>query len=108
MTITINGTVSGTSGTVIVNTANVSSSITDTDPSNDMSSAETIISERSIIVTPIPLVALTIEKTVDRSVAAPLENLTYTITYANNSAYTAYNVFIADMLPVGTTIISAP
>ena len=47
-------------------------------------------------------------KNVDKPVAVPgVDNLTYTITYANPSGSTIPNAIVSDTLPTGTTFVSA-
>ncbi|MBI2952671.1 MAG: DUF11 domain-containing protein [Chloroflexi bacterium] len=50
---------------------------------------------------------LDISKSVSSASVSPGSNVTFTITYGNSSAVAATNVVISDVLPAGTTFVSA-
>lgn len=50
---------------------------------------------------------LTINKTASKSLAAPGDTITYTITYSNDSPINTTGVTITDPLPIGLTFVSA-
>jgi len=86
-----------TDGTIISNTADVSSTTTDPDALNNSVTQETTVSAVDLVVTkddaPDPVIAGT--------------DLTFTITVTNAAvATTAENVLFSDVLPTGTTFVS--
>jgi len=95
-TITVNAASTVANGTIISNTANVSSASADTNPNNNSSTAPTTISANA---------DLSISKSGSANVAAGT-NITYTINLANNGPSTATNAFWTDTLPAGTTFVS--
>ncbi|HVD71298.1 MAG TPA: DUF11 domain-containing protein, partial [Actinomycetota bacterium] len=81
----------------VTNTASVSSSTTLTNPGDDTTTNNTTIKR--------PLV--TVSKSVDKSQATVLDQLTYTLTTTNDSAgATAYNIVVKDTLPTNTVYVS--
>jgi uncharacterized repeat protein (TIGR01451 family) len=85
-------------GTVLSNTATISSSTTDPDPNNNSSIATTLVHAHA---------DLTVTKTGPaETIAGDPANLTYTITVVNNGFSDAQNVALSDMLPAGETLVS--
>jgi uncharacterized repeat protein (TIGR01451 family) len=95
--ITIVGTVNGTGGASISNTASVGSATTDPNNTNDSAIATTTISSADLSIT----------KTDSPDPVNAGENITYTIVVTNNSAtIPAENVTVSDPLPANTTLVS--
>lgn len=76
--------------TVISNTANVSSSTADPDPSDNSSTETTTVQG---------VANLAIVKTSDKDTYRPSETIKYTVTVANNGPSDAVNVVVTDNLP---------
>jgi uncharacterized repeat protein (TIGR01451 family) len=85
------------SGTII-NTATVSSSSTDSNPSNNTDSEDTTVN---------PVADLAIVKSDNPDPVNALGTLTYTLQITNNGPSTATGVTVTDTLPAGVTFISA-
>lgn len=83
----------------ISNTANVSSTTTDPTPGNGSSTSPAVVSPATTDVS--------ITKTANGSRFPPSSNATYTITATNNGPAVATNVVVTDVLPAGTTFVSA-
>jgi uncharacterized repeat protein (TIGR01451 family) len=96
-TITIVGTVNGTGGASISNTASVSSATSDLNGANDSATATTTVSSADLSVT----------KSDSPDPVNAGENITYTITVTNNSAtIPAESVTVSDPLASNTTLVS--
>lgn len=78
-------------GTVIVNTATVSSSTTDPDASNDTATEETTIQAISDVQ---------VFKTSDKDVYSPSDNIVYTVSAFNGGPSDAQDVVLVDSLPL--------
>jgi uncharacterized repeat protein (TIGR01451 family) len=87
-------------GTIITNTANVSSATTDPNPSGNNPSANTT-------VTASPLADLSIIKTAAPGPYGTGQPLTYTIVVSNGGPSAAASVTVTDTLPPGTTLVSS-
>ena len=87
------------SGTVITDTATVSSSTTDPNPSNNFAIA-------TVVVATAGQADLAITKTGTPSAVLAGNNITYTITVKNNGPAAAANVTLTDTLPANTTVVS--
>ena len=98
--ITITGTLSpdAPNGSAIVNTAQVASTTTDPDPSNNASTASDTVTATADVA---------IEKTFAPETPAAGEQVVYTITATNAGPSTAQNVVITDPLDPETTFVSA-
>lgn len=83
-------------GTVLTNTANVSTSSSDTNPANNSSSANTTVQATA---------DLSLSKT-SAATATPGSQLTYTLTLSNAGPSSAANVSLTDTLPAGETFVS--
>ena len=83
--------------TSISNTANVTTSSFDVDPSDNSSTANTTVT---------PSADLAVTKSGPASATAGT-NVTYSVTLTNNGPSTATNVTLTDTLPAGTTFVSA-
>ncbi|MCY2989815.1 MAG: hypothetical protein NTY19_18375 [Planctomycetota bacterium] len=97
-TVTVHVASNVANGTVLSNTATVSSSTSDTNLANNTSSATTTVSANA---------DLAIQKTGPATVS-PGGLMTYTLTVTNNGYSDAAGVSISDPLPTGTTFVSAP
>jgi len=95
-TITVNASGTVANGTVISNTANVTTSSNDTTANNNSSTATTTISANA---------DLFIAKSAPTNVAAGT-TISYLINVGNNGPSTAANVSWTDVLPAGTTFSS--
>ncbi|MBV8546382.1 MAG: DUF11 domain-containing protein [Acidobacteria bacterium] len=89
-----------TTGSIITNTANVSSTTTDPNPSDNSSSANTT-------VTASPNADLAITKTPAPGPYGTGQQLTYTIVVTNGGPSAATAVTVTDTLPAGTTLVSS-
>jgi large repetitive protein len=87
-------------GTVITNTANVSSTTADPNPSGNTPSANTT-------VTASPNADLSITKTPAPGPYGTGQQLTYTIVVSNGGPSAAAAVTVTDTLPAGTTLVSS-
>jgi uncharacterized repeat protein (TIGR01451 family) len=87
------------SGTVITDTAAVSSSTTDPNPSNNFAIA-------TVVVATAGQADLAITKTGTPTAVLAGNNITYTLTVKNNGPATATNVTLTDTLPGSTTVVS--
>ncbi|HEV7571145.1 MAG TPA: hypothetical protein VGQ21_06565 [Thermoanaerobaculia bacterium] len=87
-------------GTVITNTANVSSTTSDPNPSGNTPSANTT-------VTASPNADLAITKTPAPGPYGTGQPLTYTIVVTNGGPSAAASVTVTDTLPAGTTLVSS-
>jgi len=87
-------------GTIITNTANVSSTTSDPNPSGNSPSANTT-------VTASPLADLAITKTAAPGPYGTGQPLTYTIVVTNGGPSAAASVTVTDTLPPGTTLASS-
>jgi uncharacterized repeat protein (TIGR01451 family) len=97
-TVTVHVSPSVLEGTVLNNTATVGSKTTDPDPSNNSSTASTLVHAHA---------DLAVTKTGPAStIAGDPGNLTYTITLTNNGPSDAQSVALADALPTGETLVS--
>ncbi len=85
-------------GTVISNTANVSSSTTDPSPSNNSDTATTTVGVGSA--------DLSLSKSDSPDPVTAGNNLTYTITLTNAGPSSATSATFSDTLPAGTTFVS--
>jgi len=83
---------------IIENTASVSTSSTDPNPSNNQSTKFTTVDCASY---------LTISKTDDRDTAEPGDTLSYYITIENPSPYAVTNVLVEDFLPTHVTYLAS-
>ncbi len=83
----------------ISNTATVTSTTSDPAPGNGTSTSPAIVSPATTDVS--------ITKTANGSRFPPSSNATYTITATNNGPAVATNVVVTDILPAGTTFVSA-
>lgn len=91
---------SGTaSGTVITDTANISSSTPDPNPSSNSATA-------TVVVATSGQADLAVTKTGTPNPVLLGNKITYTITVTNNGPAAAANVTMADTLPAGTTEVS--
>ena len=95
-TVTVSVATSTPNGTVITNTATVSSDSADPNTSNNTSSASTTISTSADV---------SVAKSGPASANAGT-NVAYTIVVANNGPSDAASVTMADTLPAGTTFVS--
>jgi len=95
-TITVQAAPTVANGTIVNNTATVTTSSADTNPNNDSFSAPTTISANADVA---------IVKSGPASANAG-NNITYTITVTNNGPSTASSVSWTDTLPAGTTFVS--
>ncbi len=84
-------------GTVLSNTATVSSSTTDPNPGNESATATTTVAAAA---------DLSVTKVDTPDPVAPGSNLTYTITVANAGPSDAATLALSDTLPAGTTFVS--
>ncbi|MDX1996523.1 MAG: IPTL-CTERM sorting domain-containing protein [Thermoanaerobaculia bacterium] len=84
-------------GTVISNTADVTSSTADSNPGNDTATTTTTVATAADLVT---------TKTATPDPVAPGGALTYTITVVNNGPSDAQTVALADTVPANTTFQS--
>jgi uncharacterized repeat protein (TIGR01451 family) len=84
-------------GTVLSDTATVSSATTDPTPANNSSTATTTVNAQADL-------AVTVTDSPDPVIAG--NNLTYTITVANNGPSSATSVVLNAPLPPGTTFVS--
>jgi uncharacterized protein len=96
-TLTVQVDSSVTAGTVISNTASVTTTTTD-DPSDNSATETTTVSAAATDVT--------ITKTDTPDPVLTGENLTYTITASNNGTGNLTSAEVADALPAGTTFVS--
>jgi len=85
-------------GTVLSNTATVSSSTTDSDPTNNSSTFDTTVHALADL-------AVTKSGPTD-TIAGDSANPTYTITLTNNGPSDAQGVMLTDPLPAGETFVS--
>jgi uncharacterized repeat protein (TIGR01451 family) len=85
--ILVRGTVSGSAGGILVNTAAVGSPTPDPNPANNSNTTLTPVT---------PLADLSVDKTAQPSPVAPGETLTYTIVVANNGPDNASNINLLD------------
>ena len=92
--------VSSTATGAITNTANVSSSTTDPAPSNGSSVA-------AAPVVPAQPTDVSITKTANAPELLPGSEVTYTIVVRNEGTPDAFDVVVTDVLPAGTTFVSA-
>jgi uncharacterized repeat protein (TIGR01451 family) len=85
-------------GTVLRNTATISTSTTDPDTTNNSSTADTVVHAQA---------DLAVSKTgPDEAIAGDPANVTYTITVVNNGPSDAQAVALSDALPAGETLVS--
>ncbi|HEY2413809.1 MAG TPA: right-handed parallel beta-helix repeat-containing protein [Pirellulaceae bacterium] len=84
-------------GSTITNTANISTTSTESNPNDDMATATTTVATTADV---------SISKTENTDTVAPGDNLTYTIVVHNNGSSDAQSVVATDVLPVGTTFVS--
>lgn len=89
-------------GTVISNTATVTSDTADPDPSDNSATEDTTVSG-----VPPTLADLGVTKSADVSSAIPGDQVTYTITAHNSGPAAATNVAVSDAIPANTTFVSA-
>jgi uncharacterized repeat protein (TIGR01451 family) len=87
-------------GTVLTNTAAVSSAASDPNGANDAASATTTVGAP-------PSVDLSIAKTATPSTAVPGSAVTYSITVTNSGPAAAMNLTVTDPLPDGVLFVSA-
>jgi uncharacterized repeat protein (TIGR01451 family) len=87
-----------TTGT-ISNTANATTTTPDPTPANGTSNSSALVSPATTDVS--------ITKTANTGRFAPGSNATYTIVATNNGPAVATNVVVTDVLPAGTTLVSA-
>jgi uncharacterized repeat protein (TIGR01451 family) len=85
-------------GTVLSNTATITSSTTDLDPTNNSSTFKTTVHAQADLVVTKSGPASTI--------AGDSANPTYTITVTNNGFSDAQGVMLSDLLPAGETFVS--
>jgi uncharacterized repeat protein (TIGR01451 family) len=98
--ITLHISAGTTTGTIITNTANVSSTTPDPNPSGNTPSANTT-------VTASPNADLAITKTAAPGPYGTGAQLTYTIVATNGGPSAAASVTVTDTLPPGTTLVSS-
>jgi uncharacterized protein len=84
-------------GTVLSNTATVSSSTTDPNPGNESATATTTVAASADV---------SVTKVDTPDPVAPGSNLTYTITVANAGPSDAATLALSDTLPAGTSFVS--
>lgn len=96
-TLVVHVTPSTANGTVLTNTATVSSTTTDPAPGNNVSSTNATVSAAA---------DLAVTKTGPLTVTAG-SNVTYTVSVTNNGPADAANVVLTDALPANTTFVSA-
>lgn len=87
------------SGTIITDTANVSSATTDPNPSNNVATVTTVVATAG-------QADLALTKTGTPNPVLAGNNLTYTITVTNNGPATATNVSMKDTFPANTSFVS--
>ena len=87
-----------TAGTVLTNTANVSTTTTDLTPGNNSSTVTTSVGTQADL-------SVTNNDAPDPVFVG--NQLTYTIAFMNNGASDAQGVSLSDVLPAGTTFVSA-
>jgi uncharacterized repeat protein (TIGR01451 family) len=87
------------SGTVITDTANVSATTIDPNPSNNSATVTTIVATAG-------QADLGITKTGTPNPVLAGNNITYTIVVTNNGPATSSNVTMTDTLPANTTVVS--
>ncbi len=87
-----------TAGTVLTNTANVSTTTTDLTPGNNSSTVKTSVGTQADL-------SVTNNDAPDPVFVG--NQLTYTIAFMNNGASDAQGVSLSDVLPAGTTFVSA-
>ena len=92
----IKSRVTGTTGRII-NTANVSTTTSETNLSNNTDTSSVLIQE---------IVDLALTKSVDRSMPNLNDTVEFTINVMNNSAYTALNTKVLDCMPSGLVYVS--
>src|SRR5205085_565793 len=95
-TVTMHVNASVPDGTLLRNTATVSSGTTDPIPGNDTSTATSTVNARA---------DLAVIKTGPATIIAGTD-VTYTISVSNNGPSDAQGVALADALPAGTTLVS--
>ena len=98
-TFTIVAAINATFSGVLSNTANVSSSTSDSNPANNSSTATTNVT--------LPTVDLSITKVAAPGPYGTSQPLTYTITVNNLSAAAAAGVSVTDTLPAGSNFVGA-
>jgi uncharacterized repeat protein (TIGR01451 family) len=101
VTIVVNVTASG--GSTLVNTAVVSSAVTDPNPANNSSTNVTQVSPPP---TPVPSADLSISKGSSPNPVVSGDNLTYTLQVANLGPSPSNGVVVSDPLPAGTLFLS--
>jgi uncharacterized repeat protein (TIGR01451 family) len=89
-----------TPGTIITNTATVSSTTSDPNPGNESATTGTTVS------TPPPAADLSVDKVDNPDPVTAGSNLVYTITVNNGGPIAATTVNLIDSLPPGTTFVS--
>ena len=87
------------SGTIITDTANVSSATTDPNPANNVATVTTVVATAG-------QADLALTKTGTPNPVLAGNNLTYTITVTNNGPATAANVSMKDTFPASTSFVS--
>jgi uncharacterized repeat protein (TIGR01451 family) len=87
------------SGTIITDTANVSSATTDPNPTNNVATVTTVVATAG-------QADLALTKTGTPNPVLAGNNITYTITVTNNGPATATNVTMTDTLPANTSVVS--
>ncbi|MBI3177211.1 MAG: DUF11 domain-containing protein, partial [Chloroflexi bacterium] len=98
ITVTVTVGASVAQGTVLSNTATVSTSSIDTNPANDSATATTTVNAQA---------DLSMIKTDSPDPVIAGNNLTYTLAVTNNGPSNAANVSVSDTLPAGVTLVSA-
>jgi large repetitive protein len=89
--------VNASSGTLINNTATISSVTTDPDTANNAATTQTAVGQSA---------DLSVTKTDSPDPVTAGNNLTYTITVTNGGPDNASNVSLSDTVPTGTTFVS--
>lgn len=99
-TITVQGTLAGAAaGIVVANSARVTSTTGDPDPTNNTATTTTTV---------IPAADLELAKTTDTAAPQPGATVTFTLTLTNHGPSAATNAQVTDTLPAGLTLVSAP
>lgn len=87
-----------TSGAILNNVASLTSTVLDTQTTNNLATGSVTYQPRS---------DLTIQKTVNTTGTLNAGTVRYTLTYQNLGPDTAQNVYIQDALSTGTTFVSS-
>jgi uncharacterized repeat protein (TIGR01451 family) len=98
-TYTLNVSNTAPSGTIISETANVSSNITDPDPNTNSATSNVVVAAAGQF-------DLYVTSTASPNPVLPGNNITYNVTAGNNGPGSASNVVLSGSVPTGTTFVS--